>query len=338
MSLPTTPVFPAGVALLGLFVLYRVVVYPLFVSPLRHIPGPKVAAITSLWLNTKYWAEVGSPLVKALHDKYGPVVRVGPNEVVSNDPAHVSVIYGVRSTFPKTTAADLFENYGVGNTFSSKSRETHKERRKRMNKVYTMTAQLGNTPLMAWVQNRLDKALSIIDSRPGEPVDIYTLATHFALDNVSFMVYGTSLHLLDGANLAFTNNIRELTISSLPFVRFTWLVNLLSTWPLSFFLPAFLKRAVVAKDSLEAMNCEKIDEANGRGKKLSATETLIGCMQALPEFGDTVTDGHVKSECFDHILAGPSYFMLFFAIVAPILITVLLNIVRLRGRAAIHRR
>lgn len=296
-----------GVGLIGLILLYKTVVYPLFISPLRNFPGPKLAAITSLHLNSYYYADTGVPWIKSLHEKYGPIVRVGPNEVVIDDPEQLSAIYGVRSTLPKPPYAALLENYGFPNAFSSITREDHRNRRKLVSKVYTMSSNLNNAPLMSWVQNRLDTVVGKIQSRACESVDIFGLSTHFALDNVSYMVYGESLDLLGGKNLQAAEDIRHITISSVPFVRFYKLFSLmLAAWPPSFFIPKFIMKAMIARDSLESIVEGQIDHANSVDKRPDPAKTALGCLQSQPGFGKTYTEGHVKSECIDHILAGES--------------------------------
>ena len=64
-----------------LVLLASIAVYRLYFHPLAQIPGPKIAAISSFW--HAYNARNGrmAHLGKTLHRRYGPVVRVGPNEV-----------------------------------------------------------------------------------------------------------------------------------------------------------------------------------------------------------------------------------------------------------------
>ncbi|KAF2673053.1 cytochrome P450 [Microthyrium microscopicum] len=293
-----------GALVLTLIFIYRFLVYPLFVSPLRHVPGPKIAALTSLYINSRYYRENGIQLVKSLHDKYGPIVRVGPQEVVVQDPEQLSVIYGVRSTFPKPPFAALFANYGFPNAFSSTTREEHKERRRQVSKVYSMAAQLNNVALMESLRERLQLIKNLISDKNEGLIDIYPLATYFALDNVSQMVYGESFDLLRGKNLVAAEDIKHTTIASVPFVRFLWLWELLSVWPFSFLLPNFMKSAMQARDSLEALNRCQIEKVNDLGINKDADKTAVACMQSQPGYGKTLTPGHVLSECFDHVAAG----------------------------------
>lgn len=70
-----------------------IVLYRLFLHPLANIPGPKLAAISNVWY--AYHARNGRMLHlgKTLHQIYGPMVRVGPNEVWFNSKEAFSKIY-----------------------------------------------------------------------------------------------------------------------------------------------------------------------------------------------------------------------------------------------------
>lgn len=62
--------------------------------PLHHIPGPLAARASQLWLFWVVYKGQTRREQKKLHDRYGPVVRVGPNEVSIADAASWNVIYG----------------------------------------------------------------------------------------------------------------------------------------------------------------------------------------------------------------------------------------------------
>lgn len=68
-------------------------IYRLFLHPLSRVPGPKIAALSNAWL--AWHARNGRvrELGKTLHRKYGPVVRVGPNEVWFDSKYAFKIIY-----------------------------------------------------------------------------------------------------------------------------------------------------------------------------------------------------------------------------------------------------
>ena len=58
-------------------------IYRITLHPLARFLGPKLAAITSLWAASYDLSKQDSLIfhLHALHDQYGPIVRVRPNEV-----------------------------------------------------------------------------------------------------------------------------------------------------------------------------------------------------------------------------------------------------------------
>lgn len=77
----------ASLVLCGLLVYtaYRVVIYPLFLSPLSKLPpAHPTATISPLWI--LYIRRTGweNRTVLAAHKRLGPVIRLGPNEISVN--------------------------------------------------------------------------------------------------------------------------------------------------------------------------------------------------------------------------------------------------------------
>jgi hypothetical protein len=70
--------------------------YRIYFHPISHIPGPKLAAVTE-WYQSYYdlWPHSGRFLWKTaeLHEQYGPIIRIGPNEVQVKDPDYYSEMY-----------------------------------------------------------------------------------------------------------------------------------------------------------------------------------------------------------------------------------------------------
>lgn len=70
-----------------------IAIYRLFLHPLARVPGPKLAAITPLYLAYHTWRGQNHIFQPSLHDKYGPVVRIGPNQVQICSEEAVRTIY-----------------------------------------------------------------------------------------------------------------------------------------------------------------------------------------------------------------------------------------------------
>jgi hypothetical protein len=104
-----SPVFLGGILALLIFV--RLV--QAIRSPLARLPGPQISKFTSLLLK---WQEINATrtiYIHRLHQRYGPVVRIAPNEVAFTSWAAVKEIYcSGGSGYDKTEFYDMFRIYG----------------------------------------------------------------------------------------------------------------------------------------------------------------------------------------------------------------------------------
>lgn len=68
---------------------------------LRHIPGPRLAALTNLVRRS--WVTTGDAhqIHTNLHRQYGTVVRFGPNAIMVSQPKAIDKIYGFKTRFQK---------------------------------------------------------------------------------------------------------------------------------------------------------------------------------------------------------------------------------------------
>ena len=69
---------------------------------LSSVPGPILASFTDLWRFLDVYRRRPDVTQVTLHEKYGSVVRLGPNTVSISDPAAIQTIYAHNSGFTKS--------------------------------------------------------------------------------------------------------------------------------------------------------------------------------------------------------------------------------------------
>lgn len=104
MALLTTPHLLAATAL-PLLSLVCYALYLRYQPHVRHIPGPWLASITDAWRMIKVHGGRFEQTNRALHQKYGDLVRVGPNCISVGDPREIRQIYGITRLFEKVCSA-----------------------------------------------------------------------------------------------------------------------------------------------------------------------------------------------------------------------------------------
>ena len=75
---------------------------------LAAYPGPVLASLTDWW---RFWDVYGRRPERthiALHERHGPVVRLGPNTLSFADPDALRTIYGLNKGFVKVCVVFLF--------------------------------------------------------------------------------------------------------------------------------------------------------------------------------------------------------------------------------------
>ncbi|KAF4616048.1 hypothetical protein D9613_011342 [Agrocybe pediades] len=127
---------------LPLFLVARIF-YRIWWHPLSHIPGPTLAACSKLYrayydiIRDGEW----SAHLHRLHAEYGPVVRVGPNELHFSNPDAYNDIYGLANSFTKEPA--LYRSFGTsGSVFGQLDPHTSQKRRLALGPLFSRRAIL----------------------------------------------------------------------------------------------------------------------------------------------------------------------------------------------------
>ncbi|KAI0812130.1 cytochrome P450 [Xylaria sp. FL0064] len=124
-----------------------IVFYRLYMSPLARFPGSKLAAATGwyefyfdYWLNGQYIFEI-----ERMHKKYGPIIRVTPDELSINDANFYNEIY-VTESKRRTNNYDVFCK-GIDFDGSHLLTTDHNLHRKRRKPLEPFFSRMGITRL-----------------------------------------------------------------------------------------------------------------------------------------------------------------------------------------------
>jgi hypothetical protein len=176
----------AGALLVGAPVVLLLLrcIFRIFLHPLSHIPGPFLAKVTSLWLH--YHAYIGdeASAIHRLHAKYGPYVRVSPNEVDISDVDAIQPLYVSKSGFPKAKCYANFDIDGHNTIFSTTDHEYRAVRARSVVPLFSMKALRENGSAIWGCVDRMVERLEVENKR-GKPVNVLNLTRSLAVDAVS---------------------------------------------------------------------------------------------------------------------------------------------------------
>ncbi|KAK5026926.1 hypothetical protein LTS07_007225 [Exophiala sideris] len=195
---------------------------------LNKYKGPVLASYTSLWRvwNT-YWNSTSLPFL-SWQEKYGDVIRLGPNMLVFADPACIKDIY--TSGFDKSgqymVNAGVSQGKIVPNIFSTDDKKWHSQLRRCVSNAFSLTsvvqyeAQVDQT--LTTFMEKMDSLF--VHQRGMGLMDLGLWLQYFAFDVIGKLSYSSSYGILesDGKDDAMIHTIS----------RFFEYVAMVGVWPM----------------------------------------------------------------------------------------------------------
>ncbi|KAI9758848.1 MAG: hypothetical protein M4579_002794 [Chaenotheca gracillima] len=195
-SSPLRIPFIAAVCL-TLLLIYKLFIFPYFLSPLAKIPNAHpLSPFTSLWILWVRFVHRENRTVQRAHEKFGPIVRLAPNELSIN-----CVDEGIRTIYAggyeKTDWYTVFRNYGdVPNMFSTLDTKPHSVRKRMLSNVYSKSFLHSSPAMNAISANVFDtRFLPMLEnaSRTSTPVEVHDVWEALALDIITAYIFGRSV-------------------------------------------------------------------------------------------------------------------------------------------------
>ena len=173
-------------------------------TPLRQIPGPFYANFTHLWLKKFVLSGRRLHYIHELHQKYGPVVRIAPNEIDISDPVLFKQVHRVGGGFTKDPWYQSFRTGDTRDVFSMIDVKEHAQRRKLFAPLWTNTALHAN-----WERAVLEKVEVAVSQIKKEAAttghaDIFKWWTFMTTDVISHLAFGEPLGMLERQSVRLT--------------------------------------------------------------------------------------------------------------------------------------
>ncbi|KAI0120648.1 cytochrome protein [Xylariales sp. AK1849] len=210
-------------------------VYNLYLHPLRNFPGPKLAAVGPF--HEFYHDVIRDGMfmweVERMHQIYGPIVRVNPNELHILDPHYYSTVYAgnhrgtdkyhdavAAFTVPKSSLATI-------------QHKVHRLRRSILSPYFSKAAVVRLEPA---IHERIGRLCSRLEEtmRLGQVADLDAAFAALTADIVTTYFYGQNLDYLGYE--AFKFEIRDAILGLIQFYHFTrffpWVAETIKRLPI----------------------------------------------------------------------------------------------------------
>jgi cytochrome P450 len=180
----------AVAALIIYFAAKRILAY----RRLSHIPGPRIAGWSRLWM---VWANISGRNHECLYNSilaYGPLVRIGPNHLLTSDAELLRRMQAPRSKYRRSIWYTTFRfKPRADNIISVVDEDVHEALRKKMSAGYSgkevpHMEESIDKQIQIWIEQIRGKYLST--GKDLKVMDLGRAVQYFTLDVISDLAFG----------------------------------------------------------------------------------------------------------------------------------------------------
>ncbi|KAI0434920.1 cytochrome P450 [Xylaria sp. FL1042] len=212
---------------------------------LRHVPGPSLASVSSLWMVKKSLTGAFHQHLHHVAEVYGPLARIGPNELLSTDPDVLRRMSAVRSLYTKGIFYETGRITPEDDTVVSlRNDEKHRALRAKMGTAFGGKENEG-FGFGAGIDRQILGLVHLIDVKylstatEYRPVQFFRKVSFFALDVIGDISFGRAFGFLSQDIDLY--EYHQISDDALPLMNIVstmpWLASILHKWPFSMMLP-----------------------------------------------------------------------------------------------------
>ncbi|KAI6092809.1 putative cytochrome P450 [Hypoxylon rubiginosum] len=208
LDVGTSAITKYAVLIVGLIVAYEAstLIYNLYFHPLHKFPGPKLYGASRIPWAIRHATGSQAFLTQKLHDKYGPVVRIGPGHLSFTDPRAWKDIYGHRvgadSSSAEMSKATTFTRVlrHVPPSIVNADREEHSRYRRALSHGFSSDAMRQQEPMITKYIDLLLQRLHQECDEGKAKLNVEAWYNWTTFDIVGNLVFGQSFHCLENVN------------------------------------------------------------------------------------------------------------------------------------------
>ncbi|KAI1206483.1 cytochrome P450 monooxygenase [Annulohypoxylon truncatum] len=175
------------------------VIYNLFLSPLRKVPGPILWAISPLPQALMQFSGRPHKKVLALHQKYGDAVRTGPRSVSFLNPLAWKEVYGHRKSGQPENLKDPGFFRDVSQAVIAADSENHSRMRRILAHGFSAQEMSKQEPMIRGYIDLLFERMRE-HSISGRPVDMAKWYNYTTFDVIGDLAFGESFGCLNSSS------------------------------------------------------------------------------------------------------------------------------------------
>ncbi|KAE8146157.1 cytochrome P450 [Aspergillus avenaceus] len=195
-----SPILAITAISLATAILYKCIIFPLFISPLSKIPNAHWSApISPAWMLWRRFTSQNNRTIQDAHERLGPIVRLSPSEISIN-----CVEDGIKTVYTGGFEKHewyprVFGSFGTVSMFTMTSSKAHSARKRMLSNIYSKSF-LQSSPHLRLISETIlfDRFLPIIQDAVASAtaIEVHDINQGLTIDFVSAYLFG----LTNGVN------------------------------------------------------------------------------------------------------------------------------------------
>ncbi|KAH9849213.1 high nitrogen upregulated cytochrome P450 monooxygenase 2 [Lenzites betulinus] len=197
--------------------------------PLARFPGPLALRLTKLSLASISRGGRRNVYTQQLHQRYGDIVRIGPNEVSISNAAAIHPLMGTAGLHKGPQWGSRAATQAVPPLIAIGDPKEHQRRRKPWNRAFSVASLREFEPMVA---RRTRQLVELLSSKKGE-VNIAKWFSWFTYDLMSDMAFGGGSEMMrNGDEGSVWPLLEEGLVSSDTFGHLPWTADYVRKFPI----------------------------------------------------------------------------------------------------------
>ena len=198
----------------------------IFLNPMNKLPGPWPARLGGFWWTLQLLNSDAYLKLQALHKKYGPVVRIGSNDLSIIDPSINEDMSQRHSSISKGWWYD--GDTPLTSMHTTRDRALHDARRKVWSPAFSEKA-IRDYEIR--ISGLVDTLVNKIKDSAGKAIDVTLLFNLFTFDSMSLLAFGRDYGMLEQGKKHPALKLLGDGMQPLAYFFSTWLFRIMATIP-----------------------------------------------------------------------------------------------------------
>lgn len=286
-----------------LLVLVARFLYYKYASPLRHYPGPLLASGSRLWKVWSTWSGHTETDHIRIHEVYGPIVRIAPNELSLSSPHAAREVLAAGKGFHKTDFYGVFPPPENPDIFTETREAVHAVKKRYASNPYSMATMHTMTDYIEDTERLFMQKLDGMCQTKDQYCDLGSYLHYYAFDVLGEIAFSRRFGFLE-AGYDLEKAIK--TIDDMQW--YDGIVGQIPEWDFAFrrnplwkCVPSWL---LTGNFLITRMALEEMDKRKKLGKQLDRRDLMASLFEAHEKAPQNFTEGDVFAVAHGAIFAG----------------------------------